>query len=100
VKPSEILEQAAAVIMERGHCKEEYEDETGRVCLHGAINCVMSGDATLIPVGPAAHTVVAALSFIAGETNTATWNDLESTSAEDVILLCKKTAAMLAEGGQ
>jgi hypothetical protein len=101
VKPSEVLEHAAVVLMERGHYKGNYEAPGGGpVCLHGAINCALAGDPNVIQLDPVANTVVAALSFTARRPDLATWNDLESTSAEDVILLCKKTAAMLAEGGR
>jgi hypothetical protein len=101
VKPSEILERAAVVLMERGHYKGNYEAPGGGpVCLHGAVNCVLTGDASEVPYGPVASTVVAALTFTAGRPDLATWNDDPATSAEDVILLCKKTAVQLAEGGR
>lgn len=102
MKPSEVLEHAAVVLMERGHYKGNYEAPGGGpVCLHGAVNCVLTGDASEVAYGPVASTAVAALTFTAGcPDDLATWNDDPATSAEDVILLCKKTAVQLAEGGR
>jgi hypothetical protein len=96
--------RAADLIAERGHCKEVYEDADGHLCLSGAIRAAL-----LEKLG--AQGIYSALLFPhvsyqdwedilnamdrVNEDSVVRFNDSPGTSAEDVILLLKRSAEIL-----
>jgi hypothetical protein len=43
---TQVLREAAKIIEERGHCKDKLFDCDGRVCMAGAINVALTGQAS------------------------------------------------------
>lgn len=85
----ELLLRAADIMERRGHCRGDYEDADGRVCLQGALRVAHQGHAKWLPsvsntpIRNAAHALSLSLgspSFI--------WNDEPGrTQAEAVAAL-------------
>lgn len=111
MKSSDACFAAADIIATRGHCKFTEEDPSGRVCLVGALNVALCGNAfrhrAEFGAGQQALTRVLAIlgtarGLLALEHDVngpVQWNNLPGTSGEDVILLLKRTGTALADAG-
>jgi hypothetical protein len=66
VSPAEVLEGAADLIDERGHCKETLRKYTGEMCAQGAILCAYRGVADW-PAGMPMKDMVEAVKFLQAE---------------------------------
>lgn len=100
---AEILTAAAEHIRHHGLAQHDYADEAGACCVNGAIQYVVSGDATNVEAGQSAKRLFAeALGlFDAQDTDGVTvedligrWNDEDGRTADQVVL------ALLAVGDQ
>jgi hypothetical protein len=104
---AEVARKAATIMSERGHAKGDLIDSQGRVCNNGAIMLAMgvseddlrtefllSGD---LPCFEAIHNAEAAILASRGirQQFMTDYNDADSTSGEDVILLLKLAAERL-----
>lgn len=99
LSPSELLEKAHDVIVERGWCQNSFEDREGRVCALGALAAAVNdGQATFSPwvlaIGRLdVHAKAKDLLFREADFVPAPqYNDHPSTSKEDVLLLFKRAA--------
>ena len=106
---AEIARKAAEIASERGHCKRIEEDREGHVCFIGAVNIALCGEAIRpesVVLAQAAWDVMAAAQQVLraegngygtlmDSTHPIYWNNRESTTGEDVVLLLKKTAEAL-----
>lgn len=92
-KTSDILNRAAEVMMERGHCKEALNGDNGEVCLAGSLLAVL--DETEYSFGR----FIKAKRFVAeacGERYIETWNDRTETT-EAMAIGALHEAALLAK---
>src|SRR4051812_26317426 len=100
----ETLLRAADVIREHGLAKFTQHDwKTGGVCLHGALSFALTGRPWANPQLPAycaaesavhRHMLaVGAVAVIRSGRDSATWNNDESRTAEDVIAILEGAAA-------
>lgn len=103
--PGETLRKAAEIMSERGHCKGALENGAGEVCANGAIILALKEEdgvarATMGHVFDkeydafkrAADALARSLSTGWSRFRIAAWNDLPTTSGEDVILALKRAA--------
>lgn len=81
--------RAIEVLEERGWHQGGYEGAKGKVCLIGAINVVLTGDATN---DDDLADVPLALMRATGALRPSTWNDDPSRTYEDVVLALKRAA--------
>jgi hypothetical protein len=86
---AQVAEKAAELIAERGHCKGRYESADGSLCAVGALRTAQ-GIMKMWTAGLATQTLNRRVGIAA-----VTWNDWDSTTAEDVILELKRTAEEL-----
>jgi hypothetical protein len=109
VKCSEIAFKAAEYMAEHGHCKGRIEDETGAVCIDGAIVAAVTGRSPLLS-GELIRDQEAFYCSVTGRADRVCgdrygmyssphWNDLPGVTAEDAILFLKELGALFeAEG--
>ena len=105
-KSSDILNRAAEVILERGHCKRKREDLQGRVCLVGAVEVARHGHTAVVvraaspycdPALPWLGRAVGFRTYNSTPGNdAAAWNDQASTT-EAMVLGALHDAALLAK---
>jgi hypothetical protein len=88
--PAEVLEKAADVIDERGHCKGKLIDSSGRVCITGAICFAINGYAGGRPVGG----ITQYLHAVIGR-DVISWNDAPERTAAEVTSTMRAVAAVL-----
>lgn len=108
MEASEACWKAAEILAERGLCKGDLEDIAGRVCFEGALRAAITGSPLDLRRSTDFYYAVwdraacAASKILRNEhgfpEGPVKYNDLESTTQEDVILLLKKVAAELEEG--
>ena len=90
--PEEILAKAAELLSERGHCKGELQDPSGRLCMMGALLTAAFGAVRFV------HTLHVSPNFTAYQTallrlgEVTLYNDHPTTTAEDAILTLKRAA--------
>jgi hypothetical protein len=109
--PAQIAYKAAEIASQRGHCKNIEEDSEGRVCFVGALNLAMYGkpyrDETFLGIHhPIVNILTTAAEILRGRgavmrvsvSTPIDWNNRETTTGEDVVMLLKETAAALDEG--
>jgi hypothetical protein len=88
-----VAEEAARLITERGHHKDEYQDADGALCLVGAIAKAANCDPEYaLYYSDNMNIVIGWLRAHLGTMMITTWNDLDETTGEDVILVLKKAA--------
>jgi hypothetical protein len=109
--PAQIAYKAAEIASQRGHCKNIEEDEEGRVCFIGAVNLAMYGQPyrpgeifinndhpiTTILLTAAEILRKRGVSESSGMSQPIFWNNRDSTTGEDVVMLLKETAVELDE---
>ena len=91
MKSSELLRKAIQIIEERGWCQKEYENNSGQVCMIGAIHIAYDADKMLF------HTYDSALTAVYGVcwAHPISFNDAESTTKEQVIEVLNQAIANL-----
>lgn len=99
-------EDVMDVLNERGWCQGTLENHEGNVCLLGAIGVAAYGDIAGADVTPLYHKVVKRLSnspgqpehdplaatFVGGKYSIPAFNDRDTTTLEDVMMLLKEVA--------
>lgn len=81
---SETLDKAADVIEVRGHTKGILSDEKGRVCLYGARNVVLTGNARTFPASAVEDEWAKRLGFYNAH-HAISWNNAPERTQEEVI---------------
>lgn len=103
---SEILEDAIVVLDERGHCKEVFEDSEGQVCAIGAIRHASYGSSYHVNneyyynLAMAAEFALADVLDPTRRLGVPLWNDLESTTKQDVQDKMMEAAKVLRNRGE
>ncbi|MFI5960478.1 hypothetical protein [Cryptosporangium sp. NPDC051539] len=97
----EILAAAAAHVRAHGHVQHDYTDETGACCINGAIQYVVSGDATNVEAGQSAKKLFAESLglFDAQDADGVTvedligrWNDEDGRTTDQAVLALLEVA--------
>lgn len=79
-----MIRQAGDVLRLRGHCRNELEDEQGRVCLNGAMNIALHGD-SMFGNYDTEHPFLEAASVAIGDNCAAVlWNNEPERTPEEV----------------
>ena len=92
---------AAGIVRRRGLAKWVQEDHAGRVCVHGAINLAIRGEADANTVGCAENFAIHRYLRSKGVSErlttpigSAQWNNEDERTAEDVIAALEGAAAL------
>jgi putative intracellular protease/amidase len=91
---ADVLDRAADVIAERGHCKGDYEGPDGSVCAIGALLVAIAGG----PADPLNarqfHTYMSARDWASDVVGNAVarWNDAPERTADEVIAALREAA--------
>lgn len=87
---------AADAIEKYGHTKNAMVDHRGRMCLYGALNFVMHGDALAYDAGDVAHIKLLELRRIGGVGgNPISWNNMPERTQAEVVAVLRKAAKVL-----
>ena len=105
MKPSKVLEKAAEIQVTRGHCKGTLQDAEGRVCLQGAlflacgITLDHDGTPSFYSSPMSARLFDQAHLYVYRHLGSGShrWNDLPTTSGEDVVQVLRAAAALARE---
>lgn len=97
--PKNVYAKAADAIEEHGHCKH-FLIKRGAMCLQGAINFTMNGDATKFSTATQRKVQALAPLIIkdhpkAKHFNPIAWNNAKATTKKHVIALLRKAALVL-----
>jgi hypothetical protein len=87
-----VLFDAADVVERRGHCKNKYMDDQGRVCLQGAI---------VAAAGMQLHAVTTRLRYylnLPPGMTTSDWNNRPERTSEEVVAALRGAASFLVYG--
>lgn len=82
-RPSNCAREAAAIVQERGHCKEDYVDAEGRVCILGAITAACKGNMEYEDL--IENTVGMLLGMEPMLMNVGSWNDQPEIGQQQVV---------------
>lgn len=99
--PAEIVRKAAGIIAEKGWAQGTLVDPEGRVCHNGAIYeaCQVDANTSVIPQdSPPSRIIQASAGLLRKKgigASPACFNDMDTTTAEDIILHLKELAAWL-----
>lgn len=100
---SDNLNRAADIMIERGHCKRNYRDRDGRVCLLGAVYTALYGDATIdadVAVTLHLSDEVRYLGERAWPLKPHQWNDRDETTEAMAIGFLHEAALAAKENGE
>lgn len=86
-----ILLKAAEYIRERGHCKEQFSDSRGRVCLIGALLDMAAGKHIAV-YRSALYLLEGYLSDKSGGLGVPCWNDAPERTKEEVVAALEMAA--------
>jgi hypothetical protein len=94
VTTSEVLREAAAVLMRQGWVQESYGSMSGPVCLVSGLAAAGKCEWLTSLEGPAEEAAQALRRWLGGEGDSflEQWNDAPERTAEDVILALKQCA--------
>jgi hypothetical protein len=101
--PSQAAREAAGLIAEHGLAKKALQDEEGRFCHNGAIAMAVGGGKWMLFSHPYFEVLQTSQEILAQQGIRLLpheYSNLDSTSAEDVMLLLKHAAEYLEEKGR
>lgn len=91
---SKIYLAAADAIQERGHCAMDLRNPDGAMCLFGALNFVINGDA--LRVTNKSYSLLDPLWKFTGNLHPVSWNNTEGRTKRQVVNMLRKAATVLA----
>jgi hypothetical protein len=113
--PSQIAYKAAEIMSQKGHCKGRIQDAEGRLCLYGALWMAAAGSVraaqyyqpeneeqryTIKIISERVATLLRKENLCSSPVDTEiSWNDMPSTTMEDVVLILKRTGEEMEDEG-
>lgn len=102
-KPSDILNRAAEIMIERGHAKKNFVTDDGRICVLGACRYAAVGSFSAVSNPQCVEVddaVSPFLSAVTGYDFVPSWNDREETTETMAIGALHEAAILAKEAGE